>query len=190
MKFTPLAIQGAWLAESSVWPDERGLFREWFKRDEIRNSTGIDFDVKQANFSVSNKSVIRGIHYSLAPEGQAKWITCVSGSIIDVVVDLRPKSLTFKKVEYIELESGDGKALLIGSGLGHGFLSREDNSGITYLLSSPYAPNYEYDISPIDLELGIKWQKGNSNEVNFVMSKKDLSAPSLNARIAEGKLPK
>jgi len=189
MKFSPLAIQGAWLAESSVWPDERGFFREWFKRDDIRNSTGIDFEVQQANFSVSNKNVIRGIHYSLAPEGQAKWITCVSGSIIDVVVDLRPTSQTFKKVEYIELESGDGKALLIGSGLGHGFLSREDNSGIAYLLSSPYAPDYEYDISPIDLELDINWQQGDSNEINFVMSKKDSSAPSLNARLEDGKLP-
>ena len=190
MKFSPLAIQGAWLAESPVWPDERGHFREWFKKDEIRNSTGIDFDVKQANFSVSNKNVIRGIHYSLAPEGQAKWITCVGGSIMDVVVDLRPMSPTFKKVEYIELVSGDGKALLIGSGLGHGFLSREDNSGMTYLLSSPYAPDYEYDISPTDLELTINWREGNSTEINFVMSKKDSSAPSLNARLKEGKLPK
>ena len=190
MKFSPLAIQGAWLAESSVWPDERGFFREWFKRDDISNLTGIDFQVQQANFSISNKNVIRGIHYSLAPEGQAKWITCVSGSIIDVVVDLRPKSPTFKKVEYIELESGDGKALLIGSGLGHGFLSREDDSGIAYLLSSPYAPEYEFDISPTDQELAIKWQKDNGRDLNFVMSRKDSSAPSLNSRLKEGKLPK
>ena len=102
----------------------------------------------------------------------------------------RPKSPTFKKVEYIELESGDGKALLIGSGLGHGFLSREDDSGIAYLLSSPYAPEYEFDISPTDQELAIKWQKDNGRDLNFVMSRKDSSAPSLNSRLKEGKLPK
>jgi len=189
MKFSPLTIEGAWLAESSVWPDERGFFREWFKKDEIRNSTGIDFDAKQANFSVSNKNVIRGIHYSLAPGGQAKWITCVSGAIIDVVVDLRPNSPTFKKVEYIELESGDGKTLLIGSGLGHGFLSREDDSGIAYLLSSPYAPDYEFDISPTDLELGIKWQQDNDKGTEFILSKKDSDAPTLNMRLKQGNLP-
>lgn len=188
MKLTPLGISGAWLVESPVWTDDRGFFREWFKKNEIMQLTGIDFAVHQANFSVSNKGVIRGIHYSLVAEGQAKLITCVSGSITDVVVDLRTDSCTFKRVEYIDLEQGDGKAVLVGKGLGHGFLSKEDNSGVAYLLSSPYAPDFEYDISPMDPELDIKWRLNSTSEVNFTLSEKDKLAPTLKSRLEQREL--
>jgi dTDP-4-dehydrorhamnose 3,5-epimerase len=189
MKFTPLGIEGAWLAESQTWPDERGFFREWFKHDEILKETGLDFSVQQANYSLSNKGVIRGIHYSLAPAGQAKWVTCVSGSILDVIVDIRPKSPTFKKVEYINLGPENGKSVLIGPGLGHGFISQECDSGIAYLLSSPYSPNFEYDISPLDEDLAINWNEQNRELSNFILSAKDESAPSLADRQAQGTLP-
>jgi len=151
--------------------------------------TGIDFSVQQANFSLSKKGVIRGIHYSLAPDGQAKWVTCVSGLIIDVVVDIRPKSPTFKKVEYIILEPNNGKSVLIGPGLGHGFMAQKDDSGITYLLSTPYSPNFEYDISPLDEDLDINWNLEKLGMPNFVLSAKDDSAPSLIDRQTQGKLP-
>jgi dTDP-4-dehydrorhamnose 3,5-epimerase len=190
MKFTPLEIESAWVAESTVWPDNRGFFLEWFKRDEIFNATGVDFSVQQANFSLSAKGVIRGIHYSLAPSGQVKWVTCVSGSIIDVVVDLRIDSPTFKMIEYIELEPGDGKAVLIGSGLGHGFFSKEDNSGVAYLLNSPYTPDLEYDVCPTDPDLGITWGKGNIEQERHVISQKDIFAPTLISRQEQGKLPR
>lgn len=189
MKLTPLEIEGAWVAESRVWPDNRGFFLEWFKKDEIFDATGVDFSVQQANFSLSAQGVIRGIHYSLAPSGQAKWVTCVSGSIIDVVVDLRIDSPTFKMIEYIELEPGDGKAVLIGSGLGHGFFSKEDNSGVAYLLDSAYTPDLEYDICPIDSDLGIRWGGRSSEELVLVMSAKDSLAPALKTREKQGKLP-
>jgi dTDP-4-dehydrorhamnose 3,5-epimerase len=190
MKFTPMEIEGAWVAESTVWPDNRGFFLEWFKRDEIFNATGLDFFVQQANFSLSARGVIRGIHYSLAPIGQAKWVTCVSGSIIDVVVDLRIESPTFKMVEYVELERGDGKAVLIGPGLGHGFFSKEDNSGVAYLLNSPYSPDLEYDICPTDLDLGITWGNGEIEQERHIISQKDLLAPTLISRQEQGKLPR
>ena len=189
MKFTQLEIEGAWLVESQVWPDDRGFFREWFKHDEILKETGLDFSALQANFSLSHKGVIRGIHYSLAPAGQAKWVTCVSGSIIDVVVDIRPNSKTFKKVEYINLEPDDGKAVLISPGLGHGFIAQKDYSGITYLLSSPFLPNFEYDISPLDGDLAINWSRATARLTNFILSPKDESAPPLTVRQAQGKLP-
>lgn len=189
MKLTPLEIEGAWVAESTVWPDNRGFFLEWFKKDEIFDATGVDFSVQQSNFSLSAQGVVRGIHYSLAPSGQAKWITCVSGSIIDVVVDLRIDSPTFKMIEYIELEPGDGKAVLIGSGLGHGFFSKEDNSGVAYLLDSPYTPDLEYDICPTDPDLGIRWGGRSSEELILVTSAKDSLAPALQTREKQGKLP-
>lgn len=189
MKFTPLSIQGAWLTESSVWEDERGFFREWFKRDEALNATGIDFSVQQTNFSISKKGVIRGIHYSLAPEGQAKWVTCVSGSIVDVIVDIRPNSPTYKKIEYVELVPDKGLAILIGKGIGHGFISLEENSGIAYLLNSPYAPDYELDLIPTDADLKIEWQKFINEENDFIISDKDRLAPSLIQRELNLELP-
>jgi dTDP-4-dehydrorhamnose 3,5-epimerase len=190
MDFKQLGIQGAWLAESPVWDDNRGFFREWFKHEEVFALTGLDFTVKQANFSLSNQGVIRGIHYSLIPGGQAKWVTCVSGSVLDVVVDLRIDSPTFKKVEYVDLQQGDGKAVLVGPGLGHGFYSKENGSGVSYLLNSPYNPEYEYEISPNDPELGIKWSPEGFKNENRVVSTKDFFAPTLHSRQLEDKLPR
>jgi dTDP-4-dehydrorhamnose 3,5-epimerase len=190
MDFKPLGIEGAWVAESTVWDDNRGFFREWFKHDEIFASTGLDFAVKQANFSLSNQGVIRGIHYSLRPGGQAKWITCVSGSVLDVVVDLRTDSPTFKKIEYVALKQGDGKAVLLGPGLGHGFYSKENGSGVSYLLNSAYNPENEYEISPNDPELAIKWSSAGLEEESYVISAKDKSAPTLSVRQEHGQLPR
>jgi dTDP-4-dehydrorhamnose 3,5-epimerase len=189
MELTSLSINGAWLAESPIWSDKRGFFREWFKREEVLSKTGIDFSVQQANVSVSKGGVIRGIHYSLAPEGQAKWITCVEGSILDVVVDLRPESPTFKKHEIVHLKGNDGRALLIGVGLGHGFLSLEDNTYTSYLLSSPYNPAFEYEIQPSDPELNINWNHELMVGLEFIISEKDFQAPSVQERASRGQLP-
>jgi dTDP-4-dehydrorhamnose 3,5-epimerase len=190
MELEPLGIDGVWLADSPVWSDERGFFREWFKGGDIKAATGIDFSIQQANISQSQQGVIRGIHYSLAPQGQAKWITCVSGSILDVVVDIRPDSPTFKKYVAVELKGNEGRALLIGAGLGHGFLSLEDNTSISYLLSSPYSPEFEFEIQPTDPEIKIDWQLHLIGGVGVVVSPKDAHAPTLAERLAEGKLPK
>jgi dTDP-4-dehydrorhamnose 3,5-epimerase len=83
--------------------------------------------------------LLRGIHYSIAPRGQAKWITCVSGSIQDVIVDIRPDSKTFGQWVDVELKGDSGKAVLISEGLGHGFLALEDNTAVAYLVSTPFS---------------------------------------------------
>ena len=186
MELTPLGIDGAWVAESPVWSDERGFFREWFKSADVLAATGINFSIQQANISQSQRSVIRGIHYSLAPEGQAKWVTCVNGGIRDVIVDIRPSSPTFQKSVFVDLNGLDGRAVLIGPGLGHGFASLADSSTIAYLLSSPYSPSEEFEINPMDPDLGIDWGVDLS-EVS--LSEKDKLAASLAQRQVEGKLP-
>lgn len=188
MKFHPLGILDAWLVESEVFEDDRGFFREWFKSDEVKKATGLDFSVAQANVSSSKTGVIRGIHYSLAPGGQAKWVTCTSGRILDVIVDIRPESPTFKHVEYIELHGP--RATLIGAGLGHGFLALENDSVVTYLLSSPYQPDFEFEIQPTDSELSIVWKVESVSGMSFLFSDKDKNAPTLAERLKEGKLPK
>jgi dTDP-4-dehydrorhamnose 3,5-epimerase len=187
MKITPLGIEGAWLAESPVWSDGRGLFREWFKSADVKHATGRDFGIEQANISLSSKGTLRGIHYSMAPRGQAKWITCVLGTIKDVIVDIRPDSKTFGQWIEVELKGDSGKAVLISEGLGHGFLALEEHTAVAYLVSSPFAPSEEHEINPFDPMIGIDWGV-NSNDLKI--SHKDKSGSSLETLRLLGKLPK
>jgi dTDP-4-dehydrorhamnose 3,5-epimerase len=186
MKLTPLGIEAVWLAESTVWSDDRGFFREWFKSEDIKNETGRDFGIEQANISLSSRGTLRGIHYSIAPRGQAKWITCVAGSIKDVIVDIRPNSKSFGQWIEIELTGDSGKSVLISEGLGHGFLALEDKTAVAYLSSTPFSPTHEYEINPLDKEIGINWGMEISE---LKISDKDKNAPGLLQRLQENELP-
>jgi dTDP-4-dehydrorhamnose 3,5-epimerase len=186
LEITPLDIEGAWLIQSPLRRDDRGYFREWFKPEKIENLTGVSFSAEQGNISQSSKGVLRGIHYSLAPGGQAKWVTCVNGKIKDVIVDIRESSKTFGKWLEVELSSDSGKSILIGKDLGHAFLSLEEKTIITYLVSSPFSPNNEVEINPLDPTIGIEWGIDASE---LLISRKDLSAPSLLERKNKGQLP-
>jgi dTDP-4-dehydrorhamnose 3,5-epimerase len=187
MELTPLGIEGVWLADSPVWSDDRGFFREWFKSADVKNATGRDFRIEQANISHSSRGTLRGIHYSVAPRGQAKWVTCVSGSIKDVIVDIRPESKSFGQWIEIELSSDFGKAVFISERLGHGFVALEDNTAVAYLVSTPFSPSDEFEIDPLDEKIGINWGFDLSK---LKISDKDKDAPTLAERLAEGKLPK
>lgn len=174
MKFEPLEIDGSWIATSDVHVDTRGYFFEWLRTDEFCAKTKENFEVIQANVSVSKKYALRGIHFSSAPSGQAKWVSCLAGSVLDVIVDLRKDSRTYLKWSEINLHAGSGKSLYIGSGLGHAFLALEDNSVVSYLLNTPYQPELEHSINPYDTTIGIDWPKG-----LHTLSQKDANAPSL-----------
>jgi dTDP-4-dehydrorhamnose 3,5-epimerase len=187
MELTPLAIEGAWVAESPVWSDDRGFFREWFKSEDIEKSTGKKFLIEQANISLSSKGTLRGIHYSTAPRGQAKWVTCVAGSIRDVIVDIRPDSKTFGKWVAVELAGNSGKAVYISESLGHGFIALEENTTVAYLVSTSFSPSHEFEINPLDEEIGINWGMGNQD---LRISEKDLSAPSLEFMLDQRLLPR
>lgn len=186
MKLTPLGIDGAWVAESPVWSDDRGFFREWFKSEDVKAATGREFEIEQANISISSSGTLRGIHYSIAPRGQAKWITCVSGSIQDVIIDIRPDSKTFGQWIDVELKGDSGKAILISEGLGHGFLALEDITAVAYLVSTPFSPTDEFEINPLDEKIGIKW---GMDLTSLKISEKDKIAPSLATRLNQDQLP-
>jgi dTDP-4-dehydrorhamnose 3,5-epimerase len=171
---TPLSIQGAWLFESPLHIDNRGDFREWFKETFVREKLGREFHIAQSNLSRSKRGVVRGIHFSTANEGQAKWITCANGKLWDVVVDIRPNSPSFRRWEAVELRAEEGKSVLISEGLGHAFLSLEDDTVISYLLTSPYSPKDEFAINPRDEEIAIAWP-----DMPLLFSEKDAAAPSL-----------
>ncbi len=173
-EITALGIDGAWLYQSDVYVDSRGYFTEWFKSELVKSVIGREFKIAQANISNSKRGVVRGIHFSVSEDGQAKWVTCISGKIIDFVVDIRPNSPTFKKWVSTELYEGSGTSILIGKGLGHAFIAMEDNSRISYLLSSSYSPKEELAINPKDPEIAIKWPL---QEIH--LSPNDESAPYL-----------
>lgn len=173
MKIQPLEIDGCFLINHDVFSDERGLFREWFKASALEN-IGIEFKIAQANFSVSKKGVIRGLHYSLAPEGQSKLITCVQGGILDHLVDIRVGSQTYLEKVCIELKSGSGNSVLIASGVAHGFSVPRETSAIAYLTTSEYSSSFEKGINPLDRTLNIDWKLPLST--GSVISKADLNA--------------
>jgi dTDP-4-dehydrorhamnose 3,5-epimerase len=175
MRVMPLAIPGSWIIQSPIYPDDRGMFREWFRSEEWKENGVPLFVVRQANTSISKKGVIRGIHYSSESKGQAKIVTCTSGSVFDVVVDLRPESLTYGEHVEIELSASAGTCVYISSGLGHGFQALENNSVITYLLDKEYSPDEEYGINPVDPYLSIKWPL-----LDFYVSEKDRISANFN----------
>ena len=185
MEINELDIKGVWLLKFPIHTDERGHFREWFKAREIEALVGKRFDTAQANISLSNNGALRGIHYSIATGGQAKLVTCVTGSIWDVVVDLRENSPTYKKSIGTILDSSSGQSILVAEGLGHGFVSLKDNSIVAYLLTEPYSKDDELGVHPFDEDLAIEWPVEAP-----IISIKDLRAPSLRAQLEAGKLPR
>jgi dTDP-4-dehydrorhamnose 3,5-epimerase len=134
-----LSIEGAWLFTPSIHGDDRGVFLEAFRGAEFAADLGYRLDVAQVNCSVSRRGVIRGIHYADVPPGQAKYVTCVAGAILDVVVDLRAGSPTFGSWEAVRLDDEGRKALFLAEGLGHGFQALSDSATVLYLCSTPYA---------------------------------------------------
>ncbi len=165
--------------------DQRGSFHEWFRGDLVRERLGHDLSLAQANCSVSSRGVLRGVHFADVPPGQAKYITCLRGAIMDVVVDLRVGSPTFAQWELVRLDDESRACLYIAEGIGHGFMALTDEATTIYLCSEPYAPAREHGIHPLDPEVGIEWPR----DVDPVLSDKDAKAPTLEEAHASGLLP-
>ena len=184
VKLNELSIPGVFLLESPVHGDDRGYFREWFKLGDFE-SAGVDFHAHQANLSMSSRNVVRGLHYSLAPEGQAKVVTCVYGELDDVIVDIRIGSPSFGKVEVVHLAQNEGRSVLLPTGVAHGFCVTSEQAALTYLLSSPFNAPMELEINPFDPQLAVPW----SFEGDPVLSEKDAKAPLLEERRRNQQLP-
>ncbi|MFJ7023298.1 dTDP-4-dehydrorhamnose 3,5-epimerase [Streptomyces sp. NPDC101117] len=180
-----LGIDGAWVLEPQVFPDDRGTFHEWFRGREFRAATGRDLEPAQANCSVSRRGVLRGLHFSDVPPGQAKYVTCVRGAVLDVVVDVRVGSPTFGHWEAVRLDDSGRRAVFLAEGLGHAFMALTDDATVVYLCSTGYAPEREHGVDPLDPALGIAWPDG----LTPVLSPKDAAAPSLARAREAGLLP-
>lgn len=191
MQYRELKVPGAWEFTPRQFGDDRGVFLEWFKEPGFSELTGRSLDLQQANCSVSAAGVLRGIHFADVPPGQAKYVTCVKGAVLDVAVDLRVGSPTYGVWDAVLLDDVDRRAIFLSEGLGHGFLSLEDNSTIVYLCSTGYAPEHEHEVHPLDPAIGIDWPKTarDGSPLTFQLSAKDSDAPSLATALANGTLP-
>jgi dTDP-4-dehydrorhamnose 3,5-epimerase len=184
VKILPLAIEGAWEIVPAQHGDPRGVFLEWYRSDRIAEAVGHQLQLAQANISVSARGVIRGIHFAEVPPGQAKYVTCVRGAVLDVIVDLRTGSPTFGEWQGVLLDDADRQAVYIAEGLGHGFCALSDGATVAYLCSELYAPDREHSVDPLDADLGIEWPTDSP-----IVSDRDGAALTLAAAADSGLLP-
>jgi dTDP-4-dehydrorhamnose 3,5-epimerase len=181
----PLKVEGAWVHEPRVFADHRGSFHEWFAGSEFRRAVGRDLGLAQANCSVSAPGVLRGIHFADVPPGQAKYVTCVRGAVLDVVADIRTGSPTFGQWDAVRLDDECHRCVYLSEGLGHAFLALDAESTVVYLCSEGYTPHAEHGVHPLDATLGISWPVDRPP----VLSGKDAAAPTLAEAEHSGLLP-
>ncbi|WP_433495174.1 dTDP-4-dehydrorhamnose 3,5-epimerase family protein [Micromonospora sp. CA-248089] len=184
MKIRPLSIEGAWEVTPQQHGDPRGLFLEWYRFDRLAEAVGHPLRLAQANISVSARDVVRGIHFADVPPGQAKYVTCVRGAVLDVVVDVRVGSPTYGRWEAVRLDDTERRAVYLAEGLGHGFCALTDDATLSYLCSTTYNPAGEHTVHPLDPDLGIDWPA-----TMPLLSDRDAAAPSLAETRAAGVLP-
>ena len=187
MKVRELDIPGAWEITPTIHGDSRGFFFEWFTDRGFSAFAGHSLDVRQANCSVSSAGALRGLHFAQVPPSQAKYVTCVSGSVFDVVVDVRVGSPTFGRWDSVLLDDTDRRTIYISEGLAHGFLALQDNSTVMYLCSSEYNPQREHTICATDSTLAIDWPEVDGVELR--LSDRDAVALSFDEVRASGLLP-
>jgi len=167
-----ISLPDAKLITMPAFYDARGSFVKTFHDTTLKNS-GIDFNLRESYFSLSNKDVIRGMHFQLPPHHHAKIVFCPQGAILDVIVDLRKNSATFGEYFAHELSAENHKAYYIPEGFAHGFKSLTDDAITYYLVSSEYSQ--QYDTGILYNSIGFDWQvKGP------VISERDLSFLTLN----------
>ncbi|GAB3988690.1 dTDP-4-dehydrorhamnose 3,5-epimerase [Actinoallomurus acanthiterrae] len=181
----PLGIKGAFLFTPNVHGDQRGSFHEWFRADVLHEHTGHTLNLAQANCSISTRGALRGVHFADVPPGQAKYITCIRGAVLDVVVDLRVGSLSFGHWEAVRLDDETRCGVYVAEGLGHAFMSLTDDATVVYLCSQPYLPAREHGVHPLDPDLGIRWPE----DIEPILSAKDAAAPGLADAQKSGSLP-
>ena len=171
-KITPLEIAGLYIVESSVHPDNRGLFFELYKYNSLAEH-GIE-EFVQDNVSISKKNVIRGLHFQSEPYSQGKLVSVLKGSIFDVAVDIRKNSDTFGKYIGVYLDDVNRKRLYVPVGFAHGFCTLSDENIVLYKNTKEYSQSHERGIIWNDSEIGIDWPCESP-----ILSEKDLKYPTI-----------
>lgn len=174
MKIVKTDIEDIIVIESAVFGDHRGWFTETYSKIKF-SELGIDIEFVQDNHSFSaQKGTLRGLHFQLEPKAQTKLVRCTKGKILDVAVDLRQSSKTYKKWVAVELTEENKKQLLIPKGFAHGFVTLVDDVEVQYKVDEYYAPECDRSVRYDDPEIGVAW-----GDIEPVLSEKDLRAPYL-----------
>lgn len=167
---------GAWQIQVSSFQDSRGAFETFWEAADLA-SAGIIFAPISAHHSHNEKAgTLRGMHYQKPPHGQAKLVSCVSGRVWDVAVDLRPNSPTYLRWEATELSTASGRALYIPAGCAHGFVTLTDHATVAYLIEGDYEPTAAGTLRWNDPAVGIDWPIRDP-----IVSERDRLAPDFQA---------
>jgi dTDP-4-dehydrorhamnose 3,5-epimerase len=185
MDIRALAVPDAFELTPRAFGDDRGVFLEWYRFEDLEGAVGHPLRLAQANLSVSRAGTLRGLHFADTPPGQAKYVSCVRGAVLDVIVDIRVGSPAFGVWDAVRLDDVDRRAVYLAEGLGHAFVALTDDATVIYLCSQVYHPTGEHGVNPLDPGLGIAWP----TDLELLLSPKDAQAPSLAQARADGLLP-
>lgn len=183
MKIHQTPLKDCFYIEPEVFSDHRGTFIESYHKRDFNKATGLDMEFVQDNQSVSKKGVLRGLHFQAGDFAQAKLVRVIYGKVLDVVVDLRPYSPTFRKAHKIVLDDQNLHQLFIPQGFAHGFLTLSETSVFNYKCDRFYYPGSESGVIYNDPELAIDWD---FPEENFILSEKDSKLPTLEELFPKG----
>jgi dTDP-4-dehydrorhamnose 3,5-epimerase len=186
MTIRPLPISDTYLLVPVSFGDQRGRFLETLRTDVLAEAVGHPVQVVQTNQSISRRGVLRGIHATAVPDGQAKVVTCLRGAVLDFVVDLRVGSVSFARWAMTVLDARSGASVYLGEGIGHAFYALEDDTCVQYLCSESYVPEQVITVNVFDPEIGI----GLDLPEPPILSETDAAAPSLADLRAAGRLPR
>lgn len=157
MKFTETKLKGAYIIELVKESDERGFFAREFCKKEYED-IGLANNIVQINDSFNkHKGTLRGMHYQSVPKTEDKIVRCITGSIYDVIIDIRKYSKTFREWFGVELSADNRKMMFVPKGFAHGFLTLEENTEVLYYHTEFYSPELEGGIRYNDPKIGIKW---------------------------------
>ena len=174
MNITECDIPGLLIIEPKVFGDERGFFMESWNAARFAEE-GLDIAFVQDNHSLSQKGVLRGMHFQ-NPGPQGKLVRVVSGAVFDVAVDLRRSSPTFGKWTGVELSAENKRMFWVPQGFAHGFLTLEDDTDFLYKCDATYAPQHEHSLAWDDPDVGIEWPLGG---IDLQLSAKDAEGTRL-----------
>jgi dTDP-4-dehydrorhamnose 3,5-epimerase len=165
-------LSGLYLIKPKVFEDHRGHFFESFREDVLKEN-GVETNFVQDNQSLSQKGILRGLHFQSPPFAQGKFVRVIKGAVLDVALDIRKESDTYGKYVCVELTEKNFNMLYIPPGFAHGFLTLEDNTIFTYKCTDYYHPEVEGGVLWNSPELNIPW-----NIENPVLSAKDIALPT------------
>lgn len=180
MNFIETKLPGVYIVEPKVFGDHRGFFMESWSQKAFEDA-GLHYNFVQDNHSSSTvKGTLRGIHFQRGEKAQAKLVRCARGAVLDVAVDLRPSSPTYKQWVAVELSEENKRQLLIPRGFGHGFVTLTDHVEFLYKADNLYAPEADGGIRWNDPELGVDW-----GVAEPILSDKDAKAPFLKDAVTD-----